>query len=219
MVAGSEVALPVGAADAADGAGHLVAVDADVRRAGAGAHRDRGGLAASPALAVTAVPAPAPLADPLPGAVAAGGRLDLAAVRALGGVQAGGARLAHAPAGRAEQRDPVPAAARAPGRGQCRRAARDQLGHQVPGGRRCPVPEHARPAAAAAASTGQLGQDPDPRIRPGALADLGAGRPIGTCSASIMARSSSITSRDTAGSGSEASQPRPGPLQHPAGRS
>ena len=31
------------------------------------------------------------------------------------------------------------------------------------------------PAAAAAASTGQLGQDPDPRIRPGALADLGAG--------------------------------------------
>src|SRR5579862_8805927 len=114
MVAGSEVALPVGAAGAAGSAGHPVAVDAGVRRAVAGAHRDRGGLAASPALAVTAVPAAAPLADSLPGAVAAGDSLDPAAVRALGGVLAGGACLAHAAAGRAEQRGPVPAAARAP---------------------------------------------------------------------------------------------------------
>ena len=63
MVAGGEVAFAVLAAHAADGAGHLVAVDADVRRAVAAAHRDRGGLAADPARAVAPVAAAAPLAD------------------------------------------------------------------------------------------------------------------------------------------------------------
>jgi len=45
-------------------------------------------------------------------------------------------------------------------------------------------------------------------------------RSIRSCSASIRPRSSPISSRDTAGSGSAASQARPGPVQYPpAGRS
>jgi hypothetical protein len=44
-------------------------------------------------------------------------------------------------------------------------------------------------------------------------------RSMGTCRASMSARSSSITARETAGRSREASQARPGPLQHPAGRS
>ena len=73
--------------------------DADVRRAAAGPHRDRGGLAAVPRTGGARVTAAAPLADPLPGGVAAGYRLDLAAVRAVGRDLPGGARLAHAAAG------------------------------------------------------------------------------------------------------------------------
>jgi hypothetical protein len=51
------------------------------------------GLAAYSAPAVPAVAAAAPLADALPGGVAADDRLDLAAVRAGGRQLAGGARL------------------------------------------------------------------------------------------------------------------------------
>src|SRR5215470_18314085 len=106
MVAAGEVALPVLAAHAADGAGHPVAAGADVRRAVTGPHRDRGGLAAFSAPAVPAVAAAAPLADALPGGVAADDRLDLAAVRAGGRQLAGGARLAHAAARCAVKRHP-----------------------------------------------------------------------------------------------------------------
>src|SRR5262249_26983370 len=111
MVAAGGGALPVLAADAADGAGHPVAGDAEGRRAAAGARRDRGGLAACSAPAVPAVVAPAPLADPLTGGVAADQWLDHTAVRAGAAVLAGGARLAHAPAGCAVKRHPGPAAA------------------------------------------------------------------------------------------------------------
>src|SRR6266852_3817146 len=99
MVAAGEVALPVLAAHAADGAGHPVAAGADVRRAVAGPDRDRGGLAAHPALAVPAAAPAAPLADALPGGAAADDRLDLAAAGAGSGDLAGGAGLAHAAAG------------------------------------------------------------------------------------------------------------------------
>ncbi len=44
-------------------------------------------------------------------------------------------------------------------------------------------------------------------------------RSMGCCRASMSARSSSMTSRKTAGSSHEASQARPGPLQQPPGRS
>src|SRR6516164_749687 len=44
-------------------------------------------------------------------------------------------------------------------------------------------------------------------------------RSIRTSTASISASPSSTTSREAAGRGSQASQSRPGPLQHPAGRS
>ncbi len=142
--AAGEVAFPVLAAHAADGAGHAIAAGAGVRRAAAGAHRDRGGLAADAAPAVPAVAAAASLADALPGGVAADGRLDLAAVRALSRDLAGGARLAHAPAGRAVKRHPFPAAARARRQGQGCRSAGDQLGGQAAGHRRCAVPEHVR---------------------------------------------------------------------------
>src|SRR5260221_1855284 len=114
MVAAGEVAFPVLAAHAAGGGGHPVAADADVRRAAAGSHRDRGALAAYPAPAVPAVAAAAPLADALPGGVAADDRLDHAAVRAGGGDLAGGAGLAHAPARGAVKRRSGPAAARVP---------------------------------------------------------------------------------------------------------
>ena len=43
-------------------------------------------------------------------------------------------------------------------------------------------------------------------------------RSIGCWRASISIRPSSITSRETAGSSSEASHSRPGPLQQPSGR-
>jgi len=45
------------------------------------------------------------------------------------------------------------------------------------------------------------------------------GRSMTGSSVSMSARSPSMTSRETAGSCSDASQSRPGPLQHPAGRS
>ena len=109
-----------------------------------GTYRDRGGLAAYPAPAVPAVMAAAPLADPLPGGVAAGDRLDHAAVRAGRGDLAGGARLAHAPAGCAVKRYPGPAAARACGQGQGLRPAGDQLGGQPPGHRRRAAGQRAR---------------------------------------------------------------------------
>jgi hypothetical protein len=142
MAAAGEVAFPTLAAHAADGAGHPVAADADVRRAAAGPHRDRGTPAADPAPAVPAVAAAAPLADALPGGVTADDRLDLAAVRAGSGDLPGRARLAHAPAGRAVKRHACPAAALAPGQGQRFRPAGDQLGGQAPGHRRRRMPEH-----------------------------------------------------------------------------
>src|SRR5260370_37998298 len=72
MVAAGEVAFPVLAAHAAGGGGHPVAADADVRRAAAGSHHDRGALAAYPAPAVPAGGTAAPLADALPRGGAAG---------------------------------------------------------------------------------------------------------------------------------------------------
>lgn len=144
IVSAGEVALPVLAAHAADGAGHLVAADADVRRAATGPHRDRRGLAADPAPAVPAAAAAAPLADAPPGRVAADDRLDHAAVRAGGGDLAGGAWLAHAAAGCAVKRHLGPAAACARGQGQGLRPAGDHLGGQAPGRRRRPAPEHVR---------------------------------------------------------------------------
>src|SRR5258708_24000682 len=97
MVAAGEVAFPVLAAHAAGGGGHPVAADADVRRAAAGSHHDRGALAAYPAPAVPPVVTAAPLADALPGRVAADDPLDRAAVRAGSGDLAGGAPPAHPP--------------------------------------------------------------------------------------------------------------------------
>src|SRR5260370_5162243 len=132
MVAAGEVAFPVLAAHAADGGGHPVAADADVRRAAAGSHRDRGALAAYPAPAVPAVVTAAPLVDALPGGVAADDPLDHAAVRAGGRDLAGGGGLSHTPAGGAVKRHPGPAAARAPGQGQRLRSAGDHPGRPAP---------------------------------------------------------------------------------------
>src|SRR5260370_5280975 len=142
MVAAGEVAFPVLAAHAAGGGGHPVAADADVRRAAAGSNHDRGALAAYPAPAVPAVVTAAPLADAMPGGVAADDRLDHAAVRAGSGDLAGGARLAHPPAGGAVKRHPRPAAARAPGQGQGLRSAGDHLRGHAPGYPRRPPPPH-----------------------------------------------------------------------------
>src|SRR5258707_15638425 len=97
MVAAGEVAFPVLAAHAAGGGGHPVAADADVRRAAAGSHHDRGALAAYPAPAVPAVVTAAPPADALPGGGAADDPLDPAAGRAGSGDLAGGARPGHPP--------------------------------------------------------------------------------------------------------------------------
>src|SRR5258708_30242940 len=97
MVAAGEVAFPVLAAHAAGGGGHPVAADADVRRAAAGSHHDRGALAAYPAPAVPAVVTAAPLADALPGGVAADDRLGHAPGRAGSGGLAGRAPPAPPP--------------------------------------------------------------------------------------------------------------------------
>jgi len=144
MVAGGEAAFPPPAAPAADGRGHLVAVHADVRAGVAGAHCDRGGLAAGPAPAMSPVMAAAPFTDALTGAVAADDRLDHAAVCADGREPAGSASLAHSPALAAEQRHSGVAAARAGGSGERGRAAGDQLGGQPAGDRRGTAGERVR---------------------------------------------------------------------------
>lgn len=134
MVAGGEAAFPPPAAPAADGRRHLVAVHADVGAGAAGAHCDRGGLAAGPAPAMSPVMAAAPFTDALTGAAAADDRLDHAAVCADGREPTGSAPLA-CPALAAEQRHSGVAAARTGGRGERGRAAGDQLGGQPPGDR------------------------------------------------------------------------------------
>src|SRR5260370_33358541 len=98
MVAASEVAFPVLAAHAAGGGGHPVAADADVRRAAAGSHHDRGALAAYPAPAVPAVGTAAPPPDALPGGGAADDPPCRAAVRAGSGDLGGGRPRAQPPA-------------------------------------------------------------------------------------------------------------------------
>ena len=78
----------------------------------------------------------APLADRLPGGVAAGDRLDLAAVRAGGRELPGAARLAHARAASCGTAASRPGRSRAHARRPGRRPAGDQLGGQPPGHRR-----------------------------------------------------------------------------------
>ena len=110
-----EAAFPASPADRADRRGHPVAVHAHVRAAVAAPDGDRGGLAAGPAGAVTALAAAAPLADRLaaagpPGdrpdraAPGAGGReLPAAAPRAGPALPGPGQRPPGAPAGRARR--------------------------------------------------------------------------------------------------------------------
>ena len=173
--AGGEVAGPVLAAAAADGGGQPVAVDADVGRAVACPHRDRGFPPAVPARAVPPGMPPAPLADALAGGVPAGDGLDLAAMSAGGRAHAGGARLAHAPARRPEQRPPVPAAAGAGGHRQGGRAAGDELGGQPAGQRGRPVPEHVRVGGQRRGQLPQRGRGGGGRVH------RGSGRAGGQC--------------------------------------